>query len=944
VATLTDSDDQKLLEVDTPNGAQGPESLRFMASHSGLYRLEVRSLDAGASGLYTIRILALRPATGADRTRAAAARDYDRAERLRGLGGALSLRKALVQYRAALSNWEGAGETFESALTLRRIGQTSYALSSFQDARTAFSASLERFRQLGDGAQEIKLLNDFGAASRRLDRPREAEASYEQALHLARGRSDRLGEVTALNNLGVLYDAEGEPQRALDAYTEVLSAWRSLGNRAGEAATLHNLGSCYSLLGRLPEARDILEQALRLRQGLGDRRGQAETLTALGWIDFLSGDPHRALSRSNEALRLQREVGDRHGEAATLDRRGTILAHLGRAKEAQTSYDNALSLFRDIGEPINEAHVLGSLGWLQDSLGNFRQALGLHQQALTAFRMTKVPHSEAFALLGIARARRYLGDLEGSLAAIREALGLVESLRGETRSPTLRTSFLAVRYDFFEMAIELLMQLDAREPGRGFAAQALEVSEHARARSLLDGIEAARSCTPSSPALLERERTVRAELAEAERVRRDLVAVGAPAQQLAAVDRRLRALLLENDESQARPAGVTPDPEPLRLEEIRRRVLGRDTALLEIAMGEKQSYIWLADQETLVARVLPGRATLEELARRAGALLPRSRERSVQRQAVLAADALSQVLLGPIAKDLGTKRLLVVADGALQAIPFAALPTPGGSGRPLLMDREVVQLPSASVLALMRETEASRQPAPHQIAVVADPVFGPGDPRVGTSQAATAAAPSTLERSDVRGSFLRLPATGREAGEILNLVAPAERFAAVGFSADREVVLGGQLAAYRIVHFATHSFLDFHHPELSGLALSALDRNGRPRDGLLRTYEIYDLHLPADLVVLSACRTALGPDVRGEGMMGLTRAFLHAGAARVLVSLWNVDDEATAELMGRFYLRLLRDGLPPGRALREAQLSMLHDTRWSAPVYWAGFTLQGDWD
>src|SRR6185312_3792518 len=535
VATLTDSDDQKLLEVDTPNGAQGPESLRFMASHSGLYRLEVRSLDAGASGLYTIRILALRPATGADRTRAAAARDYDRAERLRGLGGALSLRKALVQYRAALSNWEGAGETFESALTLRRIGQTSYALSSFQDARTAFSASLERFRQLGDGAQEIKLLNDFGAASRRLDRPRVAEASYEQALHLARGRSDRLGEVTALNNLGVLYDAEGEPQRALDAYTEVLSAWRSLGNRAGEAATLHNLGSCYSLLG-----------------------------------------------------------------------------------------------------------------WLQDSLGNFRQALGLHQQALTAFRMTKVPHSEAFALLGIARARRYLGDLEGSLAAIREALGLVESLRGETRSPTLRTSFLAVRYDFFEMAIELLMQLDAREPGRGFAAQALEVSEHARARSLLDGIEAARSCTPSSPALLERERTVRAELAEAERVRRDLVAVGAPAQQLAAVDRRLRALLLENDESQARPAGVTPDPEPLRLEEIRRRVLGRDTALLEIAMGEKQSYIWLADQETLVARVLPGRATLEELARRAGALLPRSRERSVQRQAVLAADALSQVLLGPI--------------------------------------------------------------------------------------------------------------------------------------------------------------------------------------------------------------------------------------------------------------------------------------------------------
>jgi CHAT domain-containing protein len=684
-----------------------------------------------------------------------------------------------------------------------------------------------------------------------------------------------------------------------------------------------------------------LERALRLRQGIGDRRGQAATLTALAWIDFLSGDPQKAFSRSAEALRLRRQVGDRHGEAATLDRLGTILAHLGRTAEAQAAYERSLALFLDMGEPVSAAHVLSSLGWLQDSRGAFRRALDFHQQALASFRANMVPHSEAFALLGIARAERQLGDLDGALVAIEEALYIIESLRGETRSPALRTSFLAERYDFFEMAIDLLMQLDARKPGRGFADRALEVSERARARSLLEGIVAARSRVPVPPALRERERTVRAELGRAERLRRDLAAAGALPEQIAIVDRRLRALLLENEGLRAARPSSDPYPEPLRLSEIRRRVLDRDTALLEIALGEKRSYVWLVGQETLTTQVLPGRAEMEELARLAGGLLPRSQEWSVQRQAALAAEALSRIVLGPVARDLGTKRLLIVADGALQSIPFAALPTPGRRGRPLLLDREIVQLPSASILGLVREAGARRRPATHQLAVVADPVFGPSDPR---ASSLSAVVPLSAERSDVPGGLFRLPATAREAEAILGLVAPAESFAALGFDADREAVLGGRLADYRIVHFATHSVLNAHYPELSGLALSAMDRFGQPRDSLLRAYEIYNLRLPADLVVLSACRTAMGPDVRGEGMMGLTRAFLHAGASRVLVSLWNVDDGATAELMVRFYTGLLRGRLTPSRALREAQLSMFRDPHSAAPRYWAGFILEGDWN
>jgi len=958
VATLSDPAGRELLQVDTPNGSFGPESLFVVAGQSGQYRLAVRSLDARASGRYAVRIATLRRAGAADRERAAAARAVDGAERLRARGDAAALRAALAAYRAALAGWTATGEAFERLITLRRTGQVAYALSDFRDARSAFEEALVESRRHGDESQEIKLLNDLGAACRRLDDRRVAEAAYERALLLARQRGDRRVEITALNNLGVLYDSQAETQKALDAYSEILAAWRALGDRGGEAATLHNLGTTYSMLGRLAEARDVLERALRLRRALGDRRGVAETLTALAWLRFLAGDLEGALVQADDALRLRREVGDRHGEGATLDRKGTILAHLGRTPEALESYARALQLFRELGEPSNEAHLFGNLGWLWDSRGEARRALAFHQRSRDLFRATGERHGEAFALLGIARAERRLGELDRALPAIEGALQIVEALRGETRSPALRSSFLAVRYDFFELAVDLLMQLHVRDPGRGFAARALEVSERSRARSLLEGIAAARSRAALSPARRERERAVLAALGETELARRELLAAGAPAERLAPVERRLRAQLLATDELRAgrpRPPGepAVPDPEPLGLEALRGRVLDRDTSLLEIALGDERSYLWLADGERLVTRVLPGRAVLEGLARRAGELLPRSRERGVRQQAALAAAALSRAVLGPVARDLATPRILVVADGALQTVPFAALPMPDGSGRPLLVEHEIVQLPSASVLAFLRSATAARRPAPLPVAVFADPVFGPDDPRLRGAlrlpSVTLAAAPlSRGEGELVRSSsapgtagLARLPASAQEAA-VIRLLVP-ETFAALGFAANRETVLDGRLSAYRIVHFATHSLLDAEQPELSGLVLSQADADGRRRDGLVRAYEIYGLHLPADLVVLSACRTGVGREVKGEGMMGLTRAFFHAGAARVLVSLWNVDDEATAELMSRFYRGVLRDGLPPSRALRAAQLSMLREPRWESPTSWAAFTLQGEW-
>jgi CHAT domain-containing protein len=316
----------------------------------------------------------------------------------------------------------------------------------------------------------------------------------------------------------------------------------------------------------------------------------------------------------------------------------------------------------------------------------------------------------------------------------------------------------------------------------------------------------------------------------------------------------------------------------------------------------------------------------------------------VQAELVLA--RLSGEILKPAAPYLRARRLLIVADGGLLYVPFAALPLPGGGG-PLVVRHEVVHLDSPSVLAMQRELLAGRPPAPLEIAVVADPVFSVEDPRLhGNAAGAQPVLVADLRRSaDDLGlkGFRRLPESGREAAALLALAPRRKSLEATGFAATRRMVLQGTLSRYKIVHIATHGLIHPTHPELSGLVLSLVDEQGRPQDGFLRSYELQEMDLPADLVVLSACQTALGKEVPGEGLVGLTRGLMRAGARRLVVSLWSVEDTSTAELMGRFYQSMLRQGMSPSAALREAQLSMLRDPRWSDPRHWAPFIFQGDW-
>src|ERR1700686_1990426 len=536
------------------------------------------------------------------------------------------------------------------------------------------------------------------------------------------------------------------------------------------------------------------------------------------------------------------------------------------------------------------------------------------------------------------------------------------------------------------------MSLHKQEPSSGYDGKALLASERGRARSLLELLAEAgadiRQGVDSE--LVERERSLQRQLNA--RAQRQVQFLSGPhtAEQAKAVAKGIEDLTTEFQQVEAQIRQTSPhyaaltQPRPVALGEIQTQVLDADTLLLEYSLGAKRSYLWAVSQTGINGYELPKRSEIEAAALQFRELLTTPNRlylETDQKEPVAAimsdvlvqekleiASHLSRMLLQPVAGQLGQKRLVIVADGALQYVPFAALPDPvpiaqdAKSKQPLIVQHEIVNLPSVSVLATLRGELTSRKPAPKDLAVLADPVFYPEDERVrrkarhkkserrnvtsvervGRSQNIKQAMQETKPRRD-GARLVRLKGSRKEAEKILALVAESRAKSAFDFEASRNLVSSGQLSSYRYVHFATHGLLDNIHPELTAVVLSLVDENGNPQDGYVRAHEIYNLIFRADVVVLSGCQTGLGQEVKGEGLIGLTRGFMYAGAARGVVSLWSVDDDATAELMTSFYRSMLKDHKPPAEALGIEQIDMLKQRRWQAPHYWAAFIMQGEW-
>ncbi|HEX7335490.1 MAG TPA: CHAT domain-containing protein [Pyrinomonadaceae bacterium] len=974
VLALSGTDQKTLVEVDNNlSGTRGREVVSLVAEVSGDYVLTVRSLEKGASaGRYEIRLEDLRVATETDRTWVAAERSYLAAAQLQGERTAESRRKALERYGEALRLMRDAGDRRGEAMTLTNIGMVHNVLDETQKALDHLNQALTVWRSINDRHLEAITLYINGTVYYGLGEPHKALESYGLALPVMRAVGDQSGEAGTFTQIGVVYRLIGEPQKALDHFSQALPVWRALGDRRNEATVLNNMGTVYNLLGEPQKAFYYFQQVLPLARAIGARGVEAATLTNMGYVYTLLDDQEKALAHLDQALTLTRELGDRRTEAAALTHTGTAYSSLKDHRKAVEYLERALQLRVAASDRQGEAITLNYLGRAFELAREPAKAFDYYDKALPIWRAVGDRNGEVAALYGAARAKSALDDLPAASQRTESALAIINTLRTKVASRDLRASYFASVQDLYKLHIDLLMRLHRRQPTAGFDVVALKTYEQARARSLIDLLAEAsadiREGVDSD--LLARERSLQ-QMLNAEAYRQMRLFGGQHTEDKAgAVRRKIEGLLTQLLAIEAELKARSPryaaltQPAPLDLKQIQTSVTDNETLLLEYSLGEDRSYLWAVTANSFSSYELPPRSVIEAAARRCYELLTarnqyvkfetaeekRERVQKADAEYPNAAAALSQILLGPVAAQLGRKRLLVVPDGALEYLPFAALTVPMSNARtfvPLVVHHEVTSIPSASTLAVLRQELQGRAPAEKVVAVFADPVFDKTDERVtgvssrnagGHHGAATESAKSSDEVP-----LSRLPYTRQEAEAILALAPATGRKAALGFEADRAAAMSEDLSKFRIIHFATHSFLDSTHPELSSIALSMLDRQGRSQNGYLRSHEVFNLKLGAELVVLSGCRTGLGKEVKGEGLYGMTRGFMYAGSKRVLVSLWDVQDQATARLMTDFYRALLGPKRPhTAAALRAAQIAIWREGRWQAPYYWAGFVLQGE--
>ena len=1008
------------------------ESLSYEATVSGEYRFTISALGTPTlAGTYQARLERKEAATAQDRHRITA-------ERLLGQGYPLYQRgqaqPATDKFEQALPLWREVGDRYWEAYTLTYLGNAGTNLSRFEKAIDYFEQARAISRVLKDRGGEGNALNGLGAVSRNLGRVENAVEYFKQAAEIRRETGNRYGEGSTLSNLGLAYQdlsryeqaiecyerallisrevkdrgLEGRVlnglglaatslsryEKAIEHYEQALVTSREVKSRVNEAALLNNLGDVYYDLDRYEKAIEYFEQSVAILRELKDRNGEMHALGNLGKAYHALGEYEKGIEYYEQTLAISREVKNRSREGIVLSTLGGVSNALGRHEKAIEYLDQSLRIIREVKHRATEGSTLASLGRAYYALGRVEKGIEYYEQSLAISREARNREVEGNTLHLLAEAERNRGNLDRARILIEDRLRIAESVRADLVSSESRAEFLGSIQSAYQFYTDLLMHQHRAQPTGGLDALALEVSERQRARSLLDLLAEARADVRQGvdAALIERERLLGRQLND----KAQRLLQGNSPEQAAALKTEISQLETDYERAQADIRKASPhyasltQPQPLKLKEIQQQ-LDADTVLLEYALGGERSYLWAITKGSMTSYELPKGEQIKQRAlqvyelltarssNKRGETAPQRQERVTQAEAKLpaAAQSLSQTLLAPVAAKLGNKRLVIVADGALQYVPFAMLPDPEGRrqkaegstklaqyNQPLVVGHEVVSLPSGSALAIQRTELAGRQPAPKMLAVIADPVFDRSDVRFTTpatevnerQQAETIApddargiehlAEESYDNSSVatrRKVIPRLPFTRQEATGLLALTSKSSSFGAIDFQASRSNVLKGDLSQYRYVHFATHGVLDSERPGLSSLVLSMIDAQGKPQDGFLRANDIYNLKLPAELVVLSACQTGLGKEIKGEGLVGLTRGFMYAGAARVVVSLWSVNDKATSELMTKFYQKMLKQGVRPAAALRAAQVEMWKQKAWQSPYYWAAFILQGEW-
>lgn len=857
--------------------------------------------------------------------------------------------KAMLAHARALfaevaKNHQARGESFEQALALNYLGLAFFQDESYEEAVAAYRRALEVYEKIGERMRQAQTLQNIALVQNELAQFQQALDSYARAIKLLDEAENPKLYGDVLNNLALSEYETGRHDAALRHYSQALDIMVRVQSTSEQARSLNGIGSTYYRIGNRAEAVKYFERALALLPASEDPFGRIVSLRSLADTLRDSGRWPEAFARREEALRLARMPSQR----------ARILVDLARDAvdngDDQRANRYFVELFRD--DAAGDAGLYARALLVRAKAGLNGGMLAPAQrdvsEALSLFRAQQLPSSAFAALVLQTRIACARNDAKLATTSIDAALDLAEQLRRSSNNPSMRASLWQPLRPAFDLKIEMIS--DPRTCGGvrqgDVALAALEIAERSRSRALEDfrllgSLRGASS--EQSPA--ERKRAALYEQLAARRQQIESISESA-----ADNDPRLKAL-------RAEVSGLIRELDilggdigsPLRGRGGRRaavrhavEMISPDAAVVEYWLGEKNSYAWLATKGRTKMINLGSTARIDASARALHRALRNFTSVSVTERLRLLRE-LHALLIDPLpAEALRAGTVYFVPDGALHTVPFAALVQ--GSGTPvrfLVDSKDIAVIPSISDAAAGRDAIRTRAGA---VLVVADPVYSRDDarfPRTAAAPPSNRAPALTLrggpaaETANGPPRWERLTAAGREAAAIVRLLEGADVEVLEGFAANRENLLARGLQRYRILHFATHSVADTEEPQLSALVLSTLDAAGAAIAGEVFAGDLMTQKLQADLLVLSACDTALGQANTGEGLLGLRYAAHAAGARFVVASLWPVADNVGEQLMGGLYAGITRRGKTPVQALSEAMRATR--AQWSDPALWAVF-------
>lgn len=1058
---------ENVLRVETDKDRANKEILEIVAKTTGVYTLDIVSLDDVAPSRYNIEVKELRQALLKDKNRCIAKELTNQADLLQKIGNAVGFERSIERYLAAIPYWKKAAEQNALATTYRKLAESYYLTSKYSESINYFTKELEFRRSEKSRSQEARTIKNLGIVYYSMGDDEQALKHYNQALALGKELNNRELVAQTLNFLATLYGNTGEARKSIELNKESLNFWEELNETEETAKITRDLALSYYSLAEMKETLKFYEKALIaaekennrvsyaklltnvaiVYEDLGDiahaltyyqkalskwgelrtpnkesRTGEIDLLISIGKIYYKLNDTRQALNSLEEALSLVKESKNSLQQAEILNDLGNVYREDGESRKAIEFYSDALMLHKQNNDLINTSITATEVGKAHLKLGDGDKAVGFFTEAykLNQRKGNRAIEMRIFFNLGIALEFNYeeakalasykegiavakelqdkiaesqfnyrfallekrRGNLKESQAKVEKAIELIDNIPSKVVNHKLEENYLSKATDYFELYKDILMQQHKLDPNAGSDTLALKVSEQERAYSLLDLMTPSqKDFSLQGKDLVSKEKDLKqlisdktARLVKFNIAERSEVEIREIENEIKGLSEELKKLQEEIKQKNPHYANFS-QPKSFNIKQIQEQILDSETLLLEYSLGNEQSYLWAITQAEVKSFYLPKRSEIESLAKYLRELITAPNliakgEKVGGRLMTLdlaaseypkVAAELSKILLSPVADKMDKKRLVIISDGALQYIPFNALldPNKPDTTQALLIDHEIVSLPSIATINVLREEAKDLKEQSKTIMFVADPVFSVSDSRVKNRTSEKNKPGNSL--SDLEENNLLVQKSAKEIGlpltnqglprlsianeevkQISEILSKEESKQIFNFDANLSN-LSKLSSSYRAIHFATYGLINSLHPELSGLVLSSTDEQGNLQDGFLQTHKIFNLNLSTELVTLSNCDATISKNAQEEGLTGLTRSFIYAGAKRVMTSLWSTNDPSSTELMKKFYQKTLKENQSPALALRAVQLEMLQSEKYKSPFYWAGFQLQGEW-